>query len=429
MQPVPGRPLLSNTHSSRDAGTVAIGTSGKQQAAPTQLELPVDRSHLNRFFDKLSALKKGTGKRARIAFWGDSHVAGEMLPGRLRSRLQETFGDAGPGFVLLGQPWRSYRHLSVKLGANKRWRAERIWARYSRKRPQPRDDLFGLAGISVNARRSGRTWVEPRGRRTLASLDLYYLRQPGGGKLEIRAGGRRVKLLLTVASRKEPAYARVKLPPRTRRVELVTGRVGEVRLFGADLESGVPGVVLDTFGINGARAGTVLKWNERLMVHQLGQLAPDLVVLAYGSNEVDSDNLTRQSFGATFDALLTRMRKAAPSSACLVVGPPDQGRFDKELGWQIPGRLDWLVAEQRRLARRRGCAFWDQRAAMGGARGIYNWVRADPPLARPDHVHLSVQGYRAIGDALADALLAAWHKRRCAGGQAACRVSDAGVDQ
>jgi lysophospholipase L1-like esterase len=416
----------------RDAVSAAITTTGPQHAVSTPLEFPKDRSRLDRFFDGLSALKQAKRRRSRIAFWGDSHVAGEMLPGRLRARLQAIFGDGGPGFVLLGQPWPSYRHLAVKLGSNKRWRAERIWGRYSRRRPQPRDDLFGLAGISVHAPRgrTARAWVEPRGQRVLSGLDLYYLRQPGGGKLEVRANGRRVKVLLTIASRKEPAYARVKLPPRTRRVELITGRTGEVRLFGADLESGAPGLVLDTFGINGARAGTLLKWNERLMAHQLRQLAPDLLVLAYGSNEVDSGNLTR-SFGATFDAVLTRMRKAAPQAACLVVGPPDQARFDKDLGWQIPGRLGWLVAEQRRLAKLRGCAFWDQRAAMGGARRISTWVRADPPLARPDHVHLSVRGYRAISDALADALLAAWHKRRCAKQPSTCslKVSDAGAAQ
>ncbi len=417
----------------RDAGSVAIGTTGAQHAASTPLEFPIDRSRLDAFFDGLSALKQGTGRRSRIAMWGDSHVAGEMLPGRLRARLQETFGDGGPGFVLLGQPWPSYRHLAVKLGSNKRWRAERIWGRYSRRRPQPRDDLFGLAGISVHAPRgrAALAWVEPRGKRVISGLDLYYLRQPGGGKLEVRANGRRVKVLLTIASRKEPAYARVKLPPRTNRVELITGRTGEVRLFGADLESGAPGVVLDTFGINGAQASTLLKWNDRLMGHQLRQLAPDLVVLAYGSNEVDSGNLTQARFGATFDAVLTRMRKATPKAACLVVGPPDQARFDKELGWRIPGRLSWLVTEQRRLARLRGCAFWDQRAAMGGARRISTWVRADPPLARSDHVHLTVRGYRAISDALADALLSAWRARRCAKQPSTCRpqISDAGTAQ
>lgn len=399
------RPLLTNIGPKAAASqpSAALGRG---------LELPQDQ-RFPLLFAKLTALRRGQAQRVRVSVWGDSHIAGEVLTGHLRQRLQETFGDGGPGFVLLGKPWRSYVHAAVKLGASRGWRSERIWARYSRRHRKPRDDLFGVAGISVHARRAASTWLTVRGKRVVAAMDLYYLRQPGGGKVEVQADGKRVKWLFTVASDKEPAQARVELPERTRRVALST-KLGEVRVFGADLASGQAGVVLDTFGINGARASTVLKWNESLMVHQIQQLSPDLVVVAYGSNEVDSDGLSRAQLAANVDGLLARLQKAAPHAACLVLGPPDQARFDKERrSWLIPERLEMIVTEQRRVARLRGCAFWDQRAAMGGASSVYLWVGSDPPLARSDHVHMTPAGYRQVGEVLYQALLTNWTQYHC----------------
>jgi len=113
--------------------------------------------------------------------------------------------------------------------------------------------------------------------------------------------------------------------------------------------------------------------------------------------------------------VLLQVRRMAPTAGCLLVGPPDQARFNKESArWEVPtGRLDYIIAEQRRLATLRGCAFWDQRAAMGGPGGIFTWVRSDPPLARGDHVHLRPEGYRRVADALHDALMERWKRHRC----------------
>lgn len=398
-------------------------------SAPTPESQPavqlVGDGALAGFYDRLTALDEGRARRVRVSVWGDSHVAGAVLPARLRKRLQERLGDGGPGFVLLGRPWRSYRQLQVKLGESRRWRSERQWSHYSRRRPRPRDDLFGLAGISVHTRRTASSWVTPRQRGArFTALDLYYLKQPGGGRLVVQAGNHRVRWVMTVASQKEPGFTRVELPGGTRKIELVAGATGEVRLYGVDLDNGKPGLVLDAFGINGARATAISEWNEALLGEQLKRLAPDLLVLAYGSNEVDQEGVSRERLATAFADALGRLRRAAPGAACLVLGPPDQARFDKEAGqWQLPAQLEQITSAQREVALRRGCAFWDQRAAMGGPGTIFNWVSADPPLARGDHVHFSGEGYRRIADALYDALIAGWERHRRAKGPSTAPVA------
>lgn len=368
---------------------------------------------LGRFFDQLAALQKGHAGTVRIAHWGDSHVAADVLTGTARKVLQRRFGDAGPGFVLVGKPWRSYYHFKVKTGTDARWRVERTYGRYSRRRPAPRDDWQGLAGVTVSAAEPRTAWVSLRGRGELRSADIYLLRQPDGGRLTVRAGRKKggktnkIKVLSTKGERRAEVHT-VALPAGTRHLELSTSR-GEVRLFGVDLRSGGSGIVYHTFGINGARAKSVLRWNETLMAEQVARLDPQLWVVAYGTNEVDIRTLTREAFSADFSALLSRLKRAAPGASCLVVGPPDQKRRRRGKGLVTPDNLGFIIEEQRRLALDSGCAFWDQRKAMGGPGSVDRWVRDD--LARRDRIHLTADGYRKLGKALADDLVAAMETR------------------
>ncbi len=391
---------------------LALALVPRAEAAPPAPSLVVptpieNEAALAPLLQKLVALKARRIRRVRITHYGDSHVTSDTFTGELRARLQAELGDGGPGFVLLGKPWPSYTHALVKTGADAgAWRAERLFAKYGPGRPKPRDDLFGLAGVSVSSRQSAGAWLELRRRAPLDRLDLYVLRQPGGGRLDLVVGGQRVRWLFTAASEKEAAFAEVSLPPGTTRVELHAS-LGEVRLFGADLASGRPGIVYDALGLNGARAATLLGYAEPLWSEQLRRLNPDLVVLAFGANEVDNEQLTREAFARGFDELLLRMRRMLPTAACLVIAPPDRGRYRRKTGWEIPENQGFFLEEERRLARARGCAFWDQRAAMGGAGGILRFLTASPPLAQSDRVHLTGRGYRLLAEALHAALVAA----------------------
>ena len=371
---------------------------------------------LSRFREKLGKLGSEANSTVVVAHWGDSHAATDQFSGELRRRLQQRFGDAGPGFVLLGQPWPSYRHDALKLGARGRWRAERLRSRYSRRRPRPRDDWLGVAGVSVSSRGSARATIEvKRGR--VDSLALFFLRQPRGGRIDLRSGGKLRRRLLTMASRKQLAFARIDFPRAVRRM-ILSARGGEVRLLGADLRRDQPGVRYHTFGINGATAESVLSWNAEVLEEQLTQLAPDLIVIAYGSNELDRQTLTAQSFSKTFSEVIRRFRTAAGQTAdCLVLGAPDQARHKRETGWAVPESLSWIIAVQRRVAAEAGCAFWDQQAAMGGKAAIFGWAAVRPPLARPDHIHLYGRGYRALAGALFKQLVGAGAGDRAKAGE------------
>jgi lysophospholipase L1-like esterase len=362
------------------------------------------RRPLRRFIAALRARAKGRKTRVRVVIYGDSHIAGELLSGRLRRRLQERYGNGGPGFVLLGRPWWTYRRFGVYQSADRKWRSERYWPRYSRRRRRPRDDLYGVAGISTHNRPRHRriAWVEPR-RALKGRAELHYLEQPKGGWFELTTDGKTWPRISTRGRKKAARVHVIKLAQKTRRIEVRVGG-GEVRLYGVDLIADDPGVIVDAFGLNGARADVQLKWNESLQKQQLARLNPQLVVLAYGSNEIDSVGLSVKWLEQHYSQVIARIQRMVPKADCLIVGPPDQARYRRRLRWHQPPRLDAIVALQRRLAKRHRCAFWDQRAAMGRG-AIFSWVQNHPKLAVRDHVHFTVRGYQLLGEALYTSLL------------------------
>ena len=67
-------------------------------------------------------------------------------------------------------------------------------------------------------------------------------------------------------------------------------------------------------------------------------------------------------------------------------------------GWVTLEGMDMIVEAERQAALAQGCAFWDQRAKMGGKGSMRQWVQAG--MAQADYTHLTAPGYHMIGDAM-----------------------------
>src|SRR5690606_10847559 len=92
---------------------------------------------------------------------------------------------------------------------------------------------------------------------------------------------------------------------------------------------------------------------------------------------------------------------ARPDVPCWVVGPPD-ARGKPEASRH---RVRLVTAQEELAAQDLGCGFCSAQELMGGEGSFVRWTEQRPALARGDGIHLTISGYRALGDALADALL------------------------
>lgn len=360
---------------------------------------------LTRFHGAMRRAARSEGQ-ARLVFFGASHVAGDMFTGTVRRLLQARYGDAGHGFVMPARPWTGYRQSDVNLDSTNTWHTDRVGKKDDRK-----DGWYGLAGMSV-ASASDKDYgvvastVDNEHGRSVSRFELWYLQQPGGGQLDVHIDGQLVRRIDTASIVFETGYATFDVEDGPHSFEVRPCGDGEVRLFGVTMDRLVPGVIVDTLGINGARASIHLQWDEELFKEHLQRRDPDLLVLAYGTNEAGDDRDPIEAYEQRLRAVVARVRAAAPTASCLLIGPSDRPRKVGRRSWGPRPRTAELITVQRRVAAEVGCGFFDLVAFQGGEMSMVDWVAADPPLARTDHVHFTRLGYERLGQVLTSALLA-----------------------
>lgn len=350
---------------------------------------------LDKFFNKLATVKRRI-EPVRVMHFGDSHTAADILTAQIRNQFQRDFGDGGAGYMVPRNPMSTPRR-GVVSGATSGWVVDGIGGRVEV------NGIYGLAGIGLSTTQADeRAWLETN----CNHFEVYYLRQPGGGTIDILIDGQTVlEQPISLASDAPlPDYYTFDTPAdRMHRIEVRTTTSGKTRILGIVTEHIAPGVSYDVLGINGARAKRLVSWNDTAFVDNIVQRKPDLIIVAYGTNEVTDDDWTIESYQRMFASILRRFRRAAPQASILVYGPPDRG--DVALaGSKMPA----MIAAQRRAALEVGAAFWDSYGAMGGGGSMDAWVSMG--LGQGDRVHLTKDGYIRMGSMFYEDISAAYKK-------------------
>jgi lysophospholipase L1-like esterase len=360
---------------------------------------------LKTFFDALSELERGTRRQhVRVLWLGDSHTNADFLSGSVRSALSEKFGDGGPGFVRIGS--KAYRHEGVKYVRDGVWNVD---PDPPARRSLQSDGVFGLGGtraepqagasftLQVSVSRASAAASSP------ASFELCYVLPPGSS-FHVELGTQ--KLLVDARSPADVSasgIAHLSLSAPLGSELTITAARGAPRLFHVSIEqSQAPGVVFDTAGIDGARLETPLAWNEAALAEEVARRAPELLVLAYGTNEA-FDALKVEKYGAQLATLVQRLRRGAPRASCLVLGPTDAPLGDGS----VP-RVAEVTSVLQQAARGLGCSFASLQQLMGGEGSFARGMKAKERLAQPDKLHLTAKGYQELGRALATQLLDAY---------------------
>lgn len=376
----------------------APAVAAPSAASPATANIdPLPSAPLARFYAALSDLEaKRRTSSVRLAWFGDSHTFADLYVHEVRKALGARFGFGGPGF-LCGAT-QNYSRAAARV---------RITGEFKRTPKSPAkivledDGVFGLGGMRYVPKKRATVQVELGPKTYDGKVRWEFLsrsRTPGAG-FTIRSGSQRTAtraaggaIQHTVLDQAEPTLE-------------FTSR-GTPEWFGLYAEGTTPGVVIDNFGINGARVATPLAWDEKSFVEQLRARAPELVVFAYGTNEAVSE-LKAERLAQHFRSLRARVRAAAPQADCLILGPPDL--FRDGASWPRVAEFDQL---ERLVASELGCGYLSQLQLMGGAGAFASWMEAEPPLGSADGIHLTVEGYRKIGAAIAEQLLAAYERFR-----------------
>ncbi len=364
---------------------------------------------LHGLFEALAATEAGTPDRpVHILQLGDSHTAGDRITGKTRAVLQGRFGDGGRGVLPPGVPHEGYSPMQVEVTATG-WRITPAPLTYPGFEPFP----VGLTNVwtldtDVDSRLTLRPdapleateirlcWEAPWGV-ILSDEDETWEVEPERRGWWLSCGGVR------------PLTAPVELTARPVDPERPLVKLDHIRLTRRG-----PGVVVSNLGMVGATLADLAARTEEVVIDELAEWRPDLIILAYGTNEGFDDALDPAAYEALLRGQIDRLRLRAPGAALMILGAPDGLRSGAGGGCSADGlrapppSLAVVRDVQGRVAADMGVAFWDWHGRMGGDCSADRLALMAEPYVRGDRVHFTGAGADWIGGMLAGDLLAAY---------------------
>lgn len=389
--------------------THAFGAlSALEAALPTPDRQPTEFSAYGELAPDIFAIRRLT-----ILQLGDSHTAADYFTGRVRERLQQVFGSGGMAYIVPGKPHLGVRSALFESDATDGWTYEALQKSDEKRR-------FYLSGFNAVARRAGASLsLRARGGLPYDRVEVAFLKQPGGGRAEVLVDGEPGGQIDLDGAADERATLDLQ-PSATgpRGFHDIAVRAlsdAPVTVTGVEVAREGDGVSYISLGFPGATVQLLQKLATENLADDLRRLAPDIVVLAFGTNEGFNDALDVAAYTAQYEQIVRRLQALRPGLRVVMIGPPDGARASPagqpvvdsagQCRLPTPPKLAQVREAQRRLAARIGADFWDWSSVMPGPCGAQVWAAANPPLMAHDFVHMTLEGYKQSADRFADFLI------------------------
>ncbi|EKT53117.1 SGNH/GDSL hydrolase family protein [Providencia sneebia] len=337
---------------------------------------------------RLASKLKQSDQQVHIVQIGDSHTAADFFSGHLRDLFQKEYGNAGAGFVpAISVPGQ--RTATINRKSDKKQ-----WELFSSRKDERFD--YPLGGIIAQPMTTSSS-VELLPLQTANDtyqLQALYQASSNSSQLSVSPSSSAITLPATGNSWFFSSPVTTQLP-----ANIFINSSNNLKIGGWLLRSNKPGVMLSAIGINGATINMLDKWQAQWS-ETLAQMSPDMVILAYGTNEAFNDNLDLDAYQQNLRQKIRLLRQQMPESVILLVGPNDSIKFKNAASCQaqMPVHLSNVIQIQKTVAAQEHALFWDWQAFMGGPCSIRSWAVQD--LARPDNVHLSADGYKKSAQGL-----------------------------
>jgi len=296
---------------------------------------------------------------------------------------------------------------------------------------------FYLTGFNAIARHAGASLdLRSRGGRAYDRLEVAFLKEPGGGRAQVLVDGAPGGEIDLDGAADERAMLALGGPEaRTtqgfREIAVRALSDGPVTVTGVEVGREGDGVSYLSLGFPGATVQLLQKLATENIADDFRRMAPDIVVLAFGTNEGFNDNLDVGLYASQYEQIVRRLMEIRPGLRIVMIGPPDAARpaglchasgvgqdcasapaaqisavdGGGQCRFPTPPKLGAVREAQRRLAQRLNADFWDWSSVMPGPCGAQAWAAASPPLMAHDYVHMTVEGYKQSADRFADFLI------------------------
>ncbi len=413
-----------------------------------------------KFYEKLQQLEEKKDCKLRVVHIGDSHIQADLFTGKIRSLLQEKYGNSGLGFTFpynlaktngnyfikytSNASFESYRNIypdttqpvglsgialytkskdfAIQIGVR-----DKNFAFHSVKLVTPNNNpVFDLAtaskeiviessvpkninhkiksgeSLSIIADKYNVGVTAIKKANNLRSNTIHAgktLRIPTN-EMEAKQISRTEFIPLTL--QKDIASQNYYSQELINTIYLVPNeQLDTFALNGLILEKNNPGITYSAIGVNGAKASDYNKFP--MFFKQLKALESSLVVISLGTNESFDKKPTEEYFEQLTE-MLQHIRKENPSVEIIITTPPPSF-FKRRYPNTIVADYTKKILE---TAIENNVAVWDMFQALGGLFSVNENYKKG--LMAKDKVHYSKSGYELQGQLFFDALTVSYEQ-------------------
>jgi hypothetical protein len=358
-------------------------------------------------------LDRSGARPKRYAFWGDSHIAAGPMMDQLVQGIKAAGDTIGPRFLppTMGLP-------NVRLSLLRDFCIGDAWSTELAYRASgPIKTGPALGNRTAPGGPDSYLWMDLRNSNLqpqVRKVTIVYQPTDAETALAISVNDGPPELVpLARAGTEGPGNSFLTVKSQamisTVKIRVASGRVS-LSGFIIDYEK-PPSVTVDVFGLPSSTAQGWANADPRIIAQSLHGVTYDGIALEYGTNEGNGAHFTVENYRNDLIRSLDNVRMAFPKASCVLIGPPDRGmptnhaRKGDQLDFLKYGRIHKQIAQvQAEMAKTYDCAFWDWQAYMGGPGSNYSWANASPVLMGHDLTHLTSDGYRRTGWAIAASL-------------------------
>lgn len=322
---------------------------------------------------------------------GDSHTAGDSMTEGLRTQLQTVMGNGGMGW---GMPMFFSGQRLSKYGYD-----NQAWQPISSRSNQAEN--YTLGGLIAKPLQSGATLTIKAKQYDPTQTFVVSLRQgESDGKFTgVDANGQQFSFEAPVKNGKWQLTQFTAKPPFTIQAHNAQhSAIGGWWGFNAQGK----GATVSALGINGSELSQWNRWNSQAWKNELGAIRPQLIILAYGTNEA-YNNVSPEQVQAVLTERVQQIRQASPQSAILILSAPESLKSTAGACGTRPSQLTAIQQAQKHVAQTQRTFYWNWQHAMGGTCSMKSWINQGK--ASRDGVHFTHTGYLQLGRTLAVDLL------------------------
>ena len=357
-----------------------------------------DPSHsMSVFINLLMDLLHGKDTVINVVHLGDSHIQAGHLSGRTMRLLQNSFGNAGRGWIAPFKLAKTNEPSDYYITSNvKEWIAGRC-VQTNPKCP------WGIGGIGIQTKTKDvdfRVIITPgNGEGYSFNKVLLYsdcnaspLTPVNNDRVVVSSSDNQPNDIIRVdtflmANPADTLAIRSKSPQN---------QSGNSNLYyGFNLMNGNPGILYHAIGVNGAH---FVNYAHRDYIRQLALLQPSLLIISLGGNEAHGRNFNKTTFERQVHSLIRLIREEIPGTAILITTPAETYKsvyVNKKRQYVRNENIAKVAEVISAYTEREGLACWDLFTVSGGENSCKNWY--DAKVLGSDRIHFSYKGYEEQG--------------------------------